>query len=317
MNLFGRGLGIAFAIILLTVGTLGTVATLMGFFGSTWWLFDLIANFRVLLMLTLLIVGVIYGMVFGRAGAVVFFAAGLINLLVILPLYLGNQPDPTTTTDDDITITIHNVTASNQNRTDVFDHLAGTGSDLVFVFESSVDWERAARLADLPYDIVAVPDPERRFGTMVLAQPGLDVEVEQIFVSNDLDTIARVTIGDVVVLAAHPRSPTNSDGSNKRDDLLAALTDLAAAEGEATIVVGDLNATPWSHAVRSLQDEAELRNSLQGYGLQPTWHADWRLFAIPIDHALMSQDLTTVSRSTGPANGSDHLPVTVTISPVG
>ncbi|NNF70449.1 MAG: endonuclease/exonuclease/phosphatase family protein, partial [Acidimicrobiia bacterium] len=170
---------------------------------------------------------------------------------------------------------------------------------------------------DLPYDIVAVPDPERRFGTMVLAQPGLDVEVEQVFVSNDLDTIARVTIGDVVVLAAHPRSPTNSDGSNKRDDLLAALTDLAAAEGEATIVVGDLNATPWSHAVRSLQDEAELRNSLQGYGLQPTWHADWRLFAIPIDHALMSQDLTTVSRSTGPANGSDHLPVTVTISPVG
>ncbi|NNC74788.1 MAG: hypothetical protein HKN93_04675, partial [Acidimicrobiia bacterium] len=201
MNLFGRGLAVALAIILLTLGILGSVATIMGFFGTAWWVFDLIANFRVLLMVGMMIVAVVYGMVYGRLAAVVFFAAAVINLLVILPLYLGSQPDPTDMADDDITITIHNVTASNQNRADVLEHLADTGSDLVFVFESSVDWERAARVADLPYDIAAVPDPNRRFGTMVLSEQDLVVDVEQLFVSEDLDFITKVRVGELTVFA--------------------------------------------------------------------------------------------------------------------
>lgn len=315
MNVLGRGLSIALAMVLIALGVLGSVATVMGFFGTAWWVFDLVANFRVALLIGLLVVAIVYGMSYGRVAALVFLAAAAVNLVAILPFYLGNQPAPTEAIEDDLRITIHNVTASNQRRAAVLDHLAATESDVVFVFESSVDWERAARTADLPYRIAAVPPPGRTFGTMVLAAPSLDLAVEDLFIATDLDTITKVTIGDTVIFALHPRSPTSARGSEERDRLLAAATELAAAEPGPTIVAGDLNATPWSHALRSMQDDAELRNSLRGYGLQPTWPADWRLFSIPIDHVLMSSDLTTVSRATGPPNGSDHLPVTVVVSP--
>jgi endonuclease/exonuclease/phosphatase (EEP) superfamily protein YafD len=55
-------------------------------------------------------------------------------------------------------------------------------------------------------------------------------------------------------------------------------------------------------------------NSLDGFGLQPTWPAGQPWFAIPIDHLLHSDQLTTVERSTGPANGSDHRPIEVTLA---
>jgi endonuclease/exonuclease/phosphatase (EEP) superfamily protein YafD len=80
-------------------------------------------------------------------------------------------------------------------------------------------------------------------------------------------------------------------------------------------VVGDLNASPWSHSFRSLAD-SDLINSLNGFGLQASWPAVLGPFGVPIDHLLHSAELTTVSREIGPSLGSEHRSVFITLARV-
>ncbi len=79
------------------------------------------------------------------------------------------------------------------------------------------------------------------------------------------------------------------------------------------MVVGDLNASPWSYAFRPLAD-SDLVNSLNGFGLQATWPSVLGPFGVPIDHLLHSAEFTTVTRRTGPSLGSEHRSVFITLA---
>jgi endonuclease/exonuclease/phosphatase (EEP) superfamily protein YafD len=87
------------------------------------------------------------------------------------------------------------------------------------------------------------------------------------------------------------------------------------------IVIGDLNATPWSYAFSRLLRDADLIDSTRGFGVQPTWRTRygpvggmpaWPL-QIPIDHCLHSAGLATIAREIGPACGSNHFPLLVVL----
>ena len=45
---------------LVAIGVAGSLATLLGFFGSTWWLFDFAANFRAHIAVVLLLVALVF-----------------------------------------------------------------------------------------------------------------------------------------------------------------------------------------------------------------------------------------------------------------
>ena len=88
-----------------------------------------------------------------------------------------------------------------------------------------------------------------------------------------------------------------------------------------TILVGDFNCGPWSKPFVELL-KADLRDSEQGFGPQPSWPArTGRVFekvaippVVPIDHVLVSRDIKVLSRTAGPAIGADHLPVFVRLT---
>jgi len=69
--------------------------------------------------------------------------------------------------------------------------------------------------------------------------------------------------------------------------------------------------TPWSAVFGNLLKASNLRDSSRGRGVQPTWPARLPLFWIPIDHFLHSPELQVISKRTGPAVGSDHLPLLI------
>jgi len=88
------------------------------------------------------------------------------------------------------------------------------------------------------------------------------------------------------------------------------LAKAAGASSLPAIVVGDLNATPWSNAFSGLGHAGLLRAT----GLKPTWPAiglGW--MGIPIDHVLVTPHWSVMERQIGPNIGSDHLPVMVRI----
>jgi endonuclease/exonuclease/phosphatase (EEP) superfamily protein YafD len=73
------------------------------------------------------------------------------------------------------------------------------------------------------------------------------------------------------------------------------------------ILAGDLNTTPWSKTYRTLRRVAGL---VPASTLRPTWPA-WPLAfpQVALDHIFVSADLTVSAAGTGPAVGSDHLPI--------
>lgn len=108
----------------------------------------------------------------------------------------------------------------------------------------------------------------------------------------------------VRIVVVHPKPPMTESTQIARDALMKAVS--RDAGSVPTVVVGDINATPWS---RPLLDAAEdgLRRATT---LAPTWRAGWRVLpGIPIDHILATPPLSVGTASRGPGIGSDHLPV--------
>ncbi len=94
-------------------------------------------------------------------------------------------------------------------------------------------------------------------------------------------------------------------------DVAAKLAELVTATTNDIIVIGDLNATPWSSALDPLFD-AGLVDTRLGYAA--TWPTGMWPLRIPIDLCLVSANFGNASFHVGPDVGSDHLPVFVALS---
>ncbi len=310
----GSGFRTFLGLTLLTGGFLGTLATLLGFFGSTSWFFDVLASFRFQLALGLLVAGVLYLLLFGRATAFVFLIMGIINAALVAPLYL-DKPAPAASPES-IRITSFNVAAGRVDPTEIIDWAAETPPDLVFLLESTEEWIAAMPTNGSGYSVGnEIPD-DRAYGISVLGRSATDIE--QLRLGDTRDPVVRVmaTIGEepIVVYAVHPRPPDSQDMAEARDSLFAELSELVAAETAPVIVIGDFNATPWSSAFRRFEGDTGLINSQRGYGLSATWPTSLPIALIPLDHMMHSDSLTTIARSVGPDLGSDHMPLTVEVS---
>jgi endonuclease/exonuclease/phosphatase (EEP) superfamily protein YafD len=92
---------------------------------------------------------------------------------------------------------------------------------------------------------------------------------------------------------------------------LASLTPLVQRLGAPVLLLGDLNASPWSYPFRRLLEGSGLRDGSLGRGFQPTWPTGLWPLLIPLDHSLHSAGIGIQDRIVGPAVGSDHYPVIV------
>jgi len=120
---------------------------------------------------------------------------------------------------------------------------------------------------------------------------------------------------EVQLVVMHPWPPSTRSGMVSRDqDLQAAGAWLAARRDTPTLLLGDLNVTPFAPTYADLLERSGLRDSQRGFGLQPSWPIHKLPLRIPIDHCLVSPHLTVLARRFGPEVGSDHFPVIVEVA---
>ena len=309
----GSGLRTFAGLALLTMGFLGTLATVLGFFGSTSWFFDLLSNFRFQLAIGLIVLGVVYFFGFGRWTAFIFVAAGVVNAFLVAPLYLEN-PAPAAA-GDSLRIVSFNVGAGRADTAELVEWMETSEADLVFLLESSEEWLGAMEMNGSGYSISNQIPEDRIYGISVLGTS--PTVVEQLRLGNTRDPVMRVeaAVGGetVAIYAVHPRPPDSAAKTEARDAVFTELATLVSRETLPVIVIGDFNATPWSYVFRDFSAETGLVNSQKGYGLAATWPTS-PLTLVPLDHMLHSDSLTTVERDVGPDLGSDHLPLTVEVS---
>lgn len=80
-----------------------------------------------------------------------------------------------------------------------------------------------------------------------------------------------------------------------------------------TVVLGDLNTTPWSQTYASFLASLDLHDSQMGYGLNPTCDI-YGFLTAPVDYCLIPRRATATSYKVGPDIGSDHKPVVVDVA---
>jgi endonuclease/exonuclease/phosphatase (EEP) superfamily protein YafD len=117
------------------------------------------------------------------------------------------------------------------------------------------------------------------------------------------------------VLALHPPTPMRPDKFRFRNAQFAAAAKRMRETAGPKILIGDLNATPWSPYYQDLVRDSGLHDARVGEGVWPTWPMPMpSLLRIPLDHCLTSDDVRVESIRTGERTGSDHRPIVVDVA---
>lgn len=313
--MFARVLGTVSAL-LLVGGGLGLGLGLLGVFA--WWL-DLFAHFRLqyagMFGLSLVLAGL------ARRGSLAATAALLLvaELALLAPYAISEER---ASVGAPLRLAHLNVLTSNRQHAEVAAWIAGTGADVVLLQEIDARW--ATALATVPgyraVDVLARPD---NFGLAALVREGSAVEVvaHERPVFAGLPALAlqlRHEGRALALLSLHTLPPVSRANAATRDEQLRAAADWSTEQveaGRAPVLLGDLNATPFSAGVRPLRTVG-LRDSLAPGGLLAagSWPALPGPLRIAIDHCWHDAGLVTVRRVVGPALGSDHRPLEVALA---
>lgn len=304
-------------VILVAVPAVALAAvTLLSFLGRWVWWLDVLANFRAQYVVALAILGLIVAMSKWRKTGYAILGVALVNLVVVLPLYIGS-PAEARIDADTIRVMSFNLLSDNERYSDVIDYIRTVDPDLVLLHEASRPWEVAIDSAELEYEVVRARSEDLIFGTLVLVRGEGITAVSHGFAAGAARAVALDYTPHgwdipLAVLGTHPLAPTDEERADLRDAQLGFAGEWASEQSGAFIVVGDFNATPWSWPFRRLMSTADVENSQSGFGLQPTYRTSSNLLLrIPIDHLVHSSALEVTGRQLGPALGSDHFPIVV------
>jgi endonuclease/exonuclease/phosphatase (EEP) superfamily protein YafD len=303
-------------------GVLALLASVAGLAGGAWWVLDLFSHFRAQYFLGLLLAAIGLALLRRPRTALLFAVAAVGNAVLILPLYLGGS-SATNPAAGSLRLLLVNVSTSNTRHDLVLDLVRDVDPDLLVLLEVDDAWIGGLAPIDdrLPHAI-ARPRPDNFGIALYSRRPARTHRIETLGSAAVPSIVAAFGDEDdadrqsFTLIATHPLPPSGRRNSALRNEDLRGLASLVRTIDGPVLVLGDLNATPWSHHFRRLVRETGLRDSTRGFGLQPTWPTDMlRPLRIPIDHCLVSEDLVVIDRRTGPDIGSDHLPLIIEIQP--
>jgi endonuclease/exonuclease/phosphatase (EEP) superfamily protein YafD len=295
-------------------GLLAVAASLAGLAGGTWWAFDLASHFRVQYLLCLAAAAAVLAGLGRRRTAVLFAVVAIGNAALVLPLYLGGGAAARGAGPGTLRVLLANVHTSNDRYELVRALIRESAPDIVVLQEVDRGWlEALADLDDILPHVTTEPRADN-FGIAVLSRHApRRTHVTWLGDATLPSIMAR--FGDeretLTLIATHPFPPNGAEGSARRNRQLEHVAELARESPTPVIVVGDLNATPWSHHFRKLLRDSGLRNASRGFGVRATWPAGLLPLRIPIDHCLCSSEVAVVATSVGPDIGSDHFPLIV------
>ncbi len=117
----------------------------------------------------------------------------------------------------------------------------------------------------------------------------------------------------ISLLLTHPSVPLSPEALSRQKEQFSVLAKERSQLQENLILFGDFNSTTWQPHVQDLLRQSGLKDSMLGFGVQPSWMTKEPWVTVPIDHILVSQRFSVLKRFIGPEVGSDHRPVIVSL----
>lgn len=250
-----------------------------------------------------------------------FGALGAFNAAVVAHAVLRDAPTPVSGAKP-LRVVCANVLSSNPDSAALLGFIRTENPDLVCLLEINQRWRaelEASTLIRERYPFRRYVPREDNFGLAVLSRTAPDGELAPVFVDPELPSLelSFSESGELLrVLVTHPMPPGSENGRRLRDRQLAAIGEWHRADSAPTLILGDLNATPWCPPLRRLLADTGLRNAAgDSRQLAGTWPATVSFLLIPLDHALLGPGLACASYRVGPFIGSDHYPLLLEVVP--
>jgi endonuclease/exonuclease/phosphatase (EEP) superfamily protein YafD len=306
------------AAIAMGIGIIAALATVAAFLGGFWWGFDLLANYRWQAMWAAMIASVLYAL-FGRGlFTAIFIVAAAINMWLILPAWIGDQPDATG--EGAIRITYVDLTGMPTDVDETLTWLLAIDADVLLVADPPTVVAAAISAAGSTYELL---NPGTTNSGVAVFTRGNWVMVIETDPSGS--PVYRITIpsetGAMDVITARGPMATSSSTSQDLENRFTTIADAVNNSENPAVVIGNLGATKWSAVSRDLAGATRLRDATEGSGYLSTWPTSdlpiiGRWIGIPIDVVYMDPELTPFDVVVGPDIGAEHLPITVDVSPV-
>ncbi|MCG8652771.1 MAG: endonuclease/exonuclease/phosphatase family protein [Pirellulales bacterium] len=302
------------------VSVLG-IATALTLLARSHWLADLCANLRVqqCLALAAALAVCLVARQWRWAVAVSFCLA------IHVPWFLPAAPVETQVDaeSEPLTITFANVLTRNQQHEDIVADVLRSDPDMFVILELSHSLAKTldAHVKDSHSHSVVRPMDRSNFGIGLYSRLPLE-EYEVFTLNTKIESIAaKIRVNGKVhwIFATHPLPPIGRIRYRVRNEhlqqLAAKIRETVNDPSVPTILVGDLNLTPWSPHFDSFQETSGLRRATTGFDVTPTWYRFPAFpFGLVLDHALISEEVICQAHDVGPASGSDHRSVTVTLA---
>jgi endonuclease/exonuclease/phosphatase (EEP) superfamily protein YafD len=240
--------------------------------------------------------------------------AAILNAFLVMPWYQGK---PVATPGTPLTLMHANVLASNSDYKRLIDLVRKEAPDVVFLQEITSSWVIALQELKDDYPHMYAEPRVGNFGIAALSRLPFDSIRHVDSPPFGYPTIfAQVTVNDEQfnLVSSHPTIPLGRRLYEARNEQLQNIGEIVSMLQGKVVLLGDFNASLWCPRFKQLETTVQLRNARQGFGILPTWPAFFPPAMIPIDHALVSKEISVLDIRTGPRIGSDHLPLIVTVS---
>jgi endonuclease/exonuclease/phosphatase (EEP) superfamily protein YafD len=293
-------------------GVFLSAATLIGFLGRFYWVFDLASHFRVQYAIALLAIAILFLFARDWKSVATFLVFGTINAAMVVPMYFGAESFSHQRT---LRAMLFNVHTQNGSPAEVVKLVLTEQPDFLILEEINASWlnDLAELKATYPHKVVQ-PRADH-FGIGLWSKfPLLDVQIVEIGESAvpTIFAVAQSPQGEIQLVGTHPLPPGGAEYSRLRNEQLRLLAETVAAFDRPILLLGDLNTTPWNHHFQNFLSQSGLQNSAAGRGVQASWPSHLLPLRIPLDHCLHSPSIGIANRRVGANSaGSDHFPVIV------
>lgn len=309
-------------LILMQIGAVACVlGIIFGQLGNVWWAFELFSHF-ILQYAVFSFIAMLFFVFTPRKGfALIPALAFFISAVMIAPIYfqtpnklgaatLGQQEQGGRIIQQ---IGFFNVGTDRSSTQSLVNTIEAIDAQVLCLAE--VDATLMSSLEqELPrYVYTEYAQGPGVFDLAVLSASPISIDVHTLGDSN-LPALVVDTADGVVMICAHPTPPTNMDYAQQRDEYMQGVAQLASAQNAPTVLVGDFNMTSWSPAFAAVATTAKMEDSRQGIGLHTTWPSRLPAFLrIPIDHALVNEQVEVMDRSILKSTTSDHMGISLTV----
>lgn len=282
---------------------------------SQYWFLDIFSNFKIQFFWIAFCLLIFSFFTLKQKKYAILALMGIMswNAYFFAPLFFPLKKQ-TTESYKKLKISSINLLSSNTNTELIEGFIQKEEPEILLLMEYTPQW--AARLSPVlkKYNFSKSIPRTDNFGIALFSKIEMRCESDYYKLNDKPSLVAEISVNnnDLTIVATHPVPPVSQATFDQRNLQLDNILKARHNYSENLIIIGDLNTSSFSNHFRKLTD-GDLKDSRSGFGILPTWPADFTLLQTTLDHCLVSENLQVLDRTVGKSVGSDHLPISVVI----